>query len=132
MHIPHPESDTHYSNLSSNSSGTPSDSRDLNEFATRVADAVKTVIESALDNIASQIGAANPEFRSLLTPKEVSQMLRISQRTLEKLIGTNKLRPIWVEGQRRFHPDTVNAYLRSCMPKVQNTGYSRRQKYERP
>ena len=53
-------------------------------------------------------------MRPLLSVKDVAKTLNISTRSVETLIAQSKLRPLWIKGQRRFHPDVVAAYIRSC------------------
>ena len=33
---------------------------------------------------------------------------------LGDFIAAGKIKPLWIQGQRRFHPDNVMAYLRTC------------------
>ena len=53
-------------------------------------------------------------LKPLLDVADVAKTLNVSPRTVEKIIGLGKLRPLWIKGQRRFHPDVVAAYLRTC------------------
>ena len=53
-------------------------------------------------------------LKPLLDVADVAKTLNVSPRTVEKIIGLGKLRPLWIKGQRRFHPDVVMAYLRTC------------------
>ena len=53
-------------------------------------------------------------LKPLLSVKDVARTLAVSERTVEALIQRGRLRPLWVKGQRRFHPDAVDAYLRAC------------------
>ena len=50
----------------------------------------------------------------LLTVKDVGRTLSVSPRTVETLIADGEIVPLWVRGQRRFHPDAVLAYVDSC------------------
>ena len=45
------------------------------------------------------------------TTREVADLLKISQRTLEKEIAEGKLCPIWIRNSRRFTVDEVLRYL---------------------
>ncbi len=57
-------------------------------------------------------------LKSLLSIRDVARTLSISVRTLETLLAEGKLpSPIWVGGQRRWHPDTIAAFLRSRQTK---------------
>ena len=56
-------------------------------------------------------------LKPLMSVVEVAKTLNVSARTIENLIGQGKLRPLWVKGQRGFHPDAVMAYLRTCEQK---------------
>ncbi len=53
-------------------------------------------------------------LKPLLDVADVAKTLNVSPRTVEKIIGLGKLRPLWIKGQRRFHPDTVTDYLQTC------------------
>ena len=53
-------------------------------------------------------------LKPLLDVADVAKTLNVSPRTVEKLIGQGKLRPLWIKGQRRFHPDAVMDYLQTC------------------
>ncbi len=53
-------------------------------------------------------------LKPLLDVADVAKTLNVSPRTVEKIIGLGKLRPLWIKGQRRFHPDVVMAYLQTC------------------
>ncbi len=53
-------------------------------------------------------------LKPLLDVADVAKTLNVSPRTVEKLIGLDELRPLWIKGQRRFHPDVVMAYLQTC------------------
>lgn len=52
-------------------------------------------------------------MRPLLTLSDLARTLRLSERTTENRIKDGDIRPLWVGGVRRFHPDAVDAYLRS-------------------
>ncbi|MFB6230473.1 MAG: helix-turn-helix domain-containing protein [Salinibacter sp.] len=53
------------------------------------------------------------KMEALLSIEEVADILGVSKRTVEDIVAAERLKPIWVKGQRRFHPDTVDAYQRS-------------------
>jgi len=53
------------------------------------------------------------KMEALLSIEEVADVLGVSKRTVEDIVGSGRLQPIWVKGQRRFHPDAVEAYMRS-------------------
>jgi len=59
------------------------------------------------------------QMEALLSIDEVADILGVSKRTVEDIVASERLKPIWVKGQRRFHPDTVDAYLRN---QVQENG----------
>ena len=62
----------------------------------------------------SQLLHEHTTMKPLMSVDDVAKTLNVSPRTVEKLIGLGKLKPLWVKGQRRFHPDAVTAYLRTC------------------
>ncbi|MBT8402097.1 MAG: helix-turn-helix domain-containing protein [Rhodothermia bacterium] len=53
------------------------------------------------------------ELRQLMSVADVAKTLAVSVRTVETIIRNGELRPLWVRGQRRFHPDSIDAYLRT-------------------
>ena len=52
-------------------------------------------------------------LKPLMSVKDVARTLGVSERTLETIINSGKLQPLWIKGQRRFHPDTVDAFMRA-------------------
>ena len=66
-------------------------------------------------------------LKPLLDIADVAKTLNVSPRTVENIIGRGKLRPLWIKGQRRFHPDTVAAYLRTCEKKPRSRKRRREQ-----
>jgi excisionase family DNA binding protein len=48
----------------------------------------------------------------LLTIAQVAARLQVSERTVERILARGVLKPVWVEGQRRFTDAAVEAYLR--------------------
>lgn len=79
------------------------------------------VIEAIAEAVEARVARRNAELarellaaaRPLLTMKDVAKTLAVSLRTVETLVGTGDLRVLWVGSQRRVHPDTLTAYLRS-------------------
>lgn len=71
------------------------------------------VLETRLFETAQALSDLIPKQPPLLTVKDLARTLNVSARTVESLIAAGKIRPLWVAGQRRFHPDAINAYLRS-------------------
>ena len=76
------------------------------------------------EHVVEQVRALNEQLlrehtalKPLLDVADVAKTLGVSRRTVENLIGQGKLRPLWIRGQRRFHPDTVDAYVRTCEQK---------------
>lgn len=83
-------------------------------------DVLAAILESFGDDLPGKVAERvlalineSVPLKPLLTVKDVSRTLKISERTVETLIGAGKLRPLWVGGQRRFHPDTITDYLRT-------------------
>ena len=76
------------------------------ELAAHITETVRTLNELLL--------AEHASMKPLLSVADLAKTLKVSPRTAEKIIATGKIRPLWIEGQRRFHPDTVDAYLRTC------------------
>jgi excisionase family DNA binding protein len=52
------------------------------------------------------------EMKCLMSIDDVADVLGVSRRTMEDIVASGDLDPIWIKGQRRFHPDAVDAYLR--------------------
>lgn len=48
----------------------------------------------------------------LLTIPQVASQLRVSERTVYRLISSGDLRPLKVRGATRVHPAQIRAYLR--------------------
>ncbi|CAN0595678.1 unnamed protein product [Laminaria digitata] len=74
-------------------------------------------ISQAIDHQNRQLLEEHRTMKPLLCVGDVARTLQVSMRTVETLIAGGKLRPLWIRGVRRFHPDTVSAYLRSCEKK---------------
>ena len=53
-------------------------------------------------------------MKPLLSVDDLAKTLNVSLRTVETLIKSGQILPLWIKGQRRFHPDAVNAYLHAC------------------
>ena len=58
-------------------------------------------------------------LKPLMSVKEVARTLGVSERTVETLVAGGKLRPLWIKGQRRFHPDAIDAFIRAGERKEQ-------------
>ena len=76
------------------------------ELAAQIAETVHGLYELLLIEHAAQ--------KQLLSVNDLAKTLNVSRRTVENIIAAGKIRPLWIEGQRRFHPDMVDAYLRNC------------------
>lgn len=59
-----------------------------------------------------QTEANNSQIEPLLKPQEVADLLRVSPRTLDKLIAMRKLIALRIGGQRRFTQKSIEAYIR--------------------
>lgn len=70
-------------------------------------------IEQAVRETGLRLLHERKALKPLLAVRDVARTLNVSERTVETLIAMGELRPLWVKGQRRFHPDTVDAYVRS-------------------
>ena len=67
---------------------------------------------AALRSILREELAAVGEPDPLLDVGGVARRLSVSVRTVEKIIASGDLAPIWVEGSRRFEREAVEAYIR--------------------
>lgn len=54
----------------------------------------------------------------LLTPIEVAEILRVSPRTVRRLIASGQLRPVYVGRLPRFTATEVEAYCSAAFRKV--------------
>lgn len=61
-------------------------------------------------------------LKPLMSVKDVARTLGVSERTLETIIGSGKLQPLWIKGQRRFHPDAVDAFMRASERRPRRRG----------
>lgn len=73
------------------------------------------IIETQNERLLQQHTALKP----LMSIKDVARTLGVSERTVETLVAVGKLRPLWIKGQRRFHPDAVDAFIRAGERKAQ-------------
>lgn len=67
------------------------------------------VIEAQNERLLRRHTALKP----LMSVKDVARTLGVSERTVETLVASGKLQPLWIKGQRRFHPDAVEAFIRA-------------------
>lgn len=79
--------------------------------------ALEEHINQAIDHQNRQLLEEHRSMKPLLCVGDVARTLQVSMRTVETLIASGKLRPLWIRGVRRFHPDAISAYLRSCEKK---------------
>lgn len=79
--------------------------------------ALQEHISQAIDHQNRQLLEEHRALKPLLCVGDVARTLQVSMRTVETLIAAGKLRPLWIRGVRRFHPDIVIAYMRSCEKK---------------
>lgn len=82
----------------------------LEAFAAKL----ETLPDQLEDLIAEHLGRA-PAPAPLLDVAGVAEWLAVSERTVERIVASGKLRPLWIEGQRRFTPAAVEAYLKACV-----------------
>ncbi len=76
------------------------------ELAAHITETVRRLNELLL--------AEHASMKPLLSVTDLAKTRKVSSRIVETIIATGKIKPLWIEGQRRFHPDTVDAYLRNC------------------
>lgn len=72
---------------------------------------LKDIIQEAIQEFQTQ--QSHDSSRPLLSVKCVAQRLAVSVRTVESLIALGEIKPIWIGGQRRFHEDTLEIFIRS-------------------
>ena len=61
-------------------------------------------------------------LKPLMHVKDVARTLGVSERTVETLIATGNLQPLWIKGQRRFHPGAVDAFICASERKSRHRG----------
>lgn len=94
------------------------------------------VLEAKLDTfgreVVERVRRSNRELlqsyqsiKPLMSVDDVAKTLGVSPRTVEKIIQSGKIDPLWVGGQRRFHPDAIDAYLRHSCDRRRPAGSSR-------
>lgn len=71
-------------------------------------------LKAELAEVRETLTAKGIRLPRLLDVKEVAGILGISTRKLEDLVKEGALRPLWIGNQRRFSPESVDAYLRTC------------------
>ena len=73
--------------------------------------AIREAVAEGIRDALSQ--APSPQAAdTLLDAKAVAARLGVSVRTLDRLVARGAIRPLLVGRQRRFHPATVDAYVR--------------------
>ena len=99
-------------------SGTPhSEAMPPNVLAARLEAFRADLSEHILDRVRAlneELLREHTALKPLMSVQDVARTLNVSTRTTETLIASGKLHPLWIKGQRRFDPDTVAAYMRSC------------------
>lgn len=95
-------------------SATPELSRAaLAELAETLGRHVVSDLEERLqDLLAERLSQPGPP--PLLDVSDVAERLKVSARTVERIVNSGQLRPIWIEGQRRFTLAAVEAYLKAA------------------
>lgn len=71
-------------------------------------------LEAKLDALPMRLLEAAQATKPLMSVSDVARTLGVSKRTVETLVADEELRPLWIKGQRRFHPDAIDAYVREC------------------
>jgi len=85
----------------------------LETFKSELTQHIVEHVRALNDQLLREHAALKP----LMSVDDVARTLNVSARTVENIILQGKLRPLWIKGQRRFHPDAVMAYLRTCEKK---------------
>ena len=94
----------------------------LDAFRADLTEQIIEVVRSLNEQLFKEYAALKP----LMRVQDVAKTLGVSSRTVETLIAQGKLRPLWIKGQRRFHTDAIEAYLRSCEKKPRPSSKRRR------
>lgn len=78
--------------------------------ATQLSHMIQEVVQTENKKLLDKHTALKP----LLSPLDVARALSVSKRTVETMVAAEELpAPLWVKGQRRWHPDVIVAYMRS-------------------
>ena len=85
----------------------------LETFKSELTQHIVEHVRALNDQLLREHAALKP----LMSVDDVARTLNVSARTVENIILQGKLRPLWIKGQRRFHPDAVDAYVRTCEKK---------------
>jgi|GEM_PF-5011931 len=86
----------------------------------RIEEAISNALKDHLESLIRETVRAENEtllsrhsgLKPLLSIKDVAKTLNCSVRTVETCIAEGAIKPLWIKGQRRFHPDTIAAYIR--------------------
>jgi len=68
-------------------------------------------LEQELEDLRQRLNGDDEPDR-LLALDDVAKWLGVSHRTVDRIIAAGDLKPIRTRGIRRFHPQTVDAYIR--------------------
>lgn len=91
----------------------PADSdNDLAHLIAKLRSDLTSEIRKIVERQNTELLQEHQSLKPLLSVGDVAETLGIGKRTVEKIISEGDLQPIWVRGQRRFHPDAVEAYMR--------------------
>lgn len=88
-----------------------------------IAETVGRRLEERLQDLLPDLLAGHltpPAAPPLLGVSDVAARLNVSARTVERIVASGQLRPLWIEGQRRFTVAAVEAYLKACAKQPAN------------
>ena len=74
---------------------------------------LRTAITEVVREEATRLLSEGKTLSPLLSIDGVAKILSVSKRTCETLVADGQIRPIWIKGQRRFHPEAIDAFLRT-------------------
>lgn len=83
------------------------------ELQSYIDSQVEGAVEKALENVKEE-WASEPQLWSI---QQAADYLNISARTLDTMIASGEIEPIWIKGQRRFDREAIFAYVRSNVGK---------------
>ena len=78
----------------------------------QIVEGVETAMERKIADLLNRYTQHLQETRVLPDIPDIARTLGISVRTVEKLVADGELPVLWIRGQRRVHPDALDAYLR--------------------
>lgn len=94
----------------------------------RLHEAIRRELAELIEVKNEELLQRHMALKPLMDLKGVAHTLGVSERTVETLVAGGRIRPLWIKGQRRFHPDTIDAYVRTCARRTRRPAGKARRK----